>query len=267
MRETRRVSSGRRNFPPVLALPSLPTWITTEPVRFSSPSAMDGSACCAHKKAVRSMGQELPLTQIRMIADKFVEWQTPYGRPDPVRCPFVTQGKCISTKFHSPTFMAIGLYRAFEDTGEAAYKAAADRYITFYLSCMRAPATGGQRGVYPSYPYQNGMALAGFEKFRRHNPDEDSMDGKAAALYEWLVLWKWPEGSYFRNSYGSERHGVADSANSDDNCHMGRGLIGYYNVSGRKDVLYDAEGLARYYLTEAKVGSYDGCWSSDLGTW
>jgi hypothetical protein len=213
------------------------------------------------------MGMELPLAQIRMIADKFVEWQTPYGRPDPVRCPFVTQGKCISTKFHSPTFMAIGLYRTFEDTGEAIYKEAADRYITFYLSCMRNPPTGGQRQDYPSYPYQYGMALAGFESFRKHNPDEDSMDGKAAALYEWLTRWKWGEGSYFRNSYGSERHGVADSANSDDNCHMGRGLIGYYNVSGRKDVLYDAEGLARYYLTEAKAGSYDGCWSSDLGTW
>src|ERR1041385_5898371 len=100
------------------------------------------------------MGQELPLAQIRMIADRFVEWQTPYGRPDPDRCPFVTQGKCISTKFHSPTFMAIGLYRAFEDTGEAAYKAAADRYVTFYLSCMRDPPTGGQRQDYPSYPYQ-----------------------------------------------------------------------------------------------------------------
>jgi hypothetical protein len=163
--------------------------------------------------------------------------------------------------------MAIGLYRAFEETGEAAYKAAADRYITFYLSCMRDPPTGGQRQDYPSYPYQYGMALAGFETFRKHNPDEDSMDGKAAALYEWLALWKWGEGSYFRNGYGSERYDVADCANSDDNCHMGRGLIGYYHVSGRKDVLHDAEGLARYYLTEAKVGSYDGCWSSPLGTW
>jgi hypothetical protein len=213
------------------------------------------------------MGNELPLGQIRLIADRFVEWQTPYGRPDPDRCPFVTQGKCISTKFHSPTFMAIALYRAYAVTDAPAYKAAADRYITFYLACMRQPPVGGQRQDYPSYPYQYGMALAGYESFRQHNPQEDSMDGKAAALYEWLSLWRWPEGSYYRNSYGSPRHGVEDSANSDDNCHMGRGLMGYYAVSGRGDVLYDAEGLARYYLTEAREGSYDGCWSSVLGTW
>jgi hypothetical protein len=204
---------------------------------------------------------------LRKIADKFVEWQTPYGRPDPVRCPFVTQGKCISTKFHSPTFMAIGLYQAFAVTGNEAYKGAADRYVTFYLSCMRDPPTGGQRQDYPSYPYQYGMALAGYAAFRQYNPEEDSMEGKASALYEWLNLWKWPEGSYYRNGYGSPRHNVEDCANSDDNCHMGRGLIGYYAVSKRRDVLYDAEGLARYYLTEAQAGLYDGCWSTPLGTW
>jgi len=127
------------------------------------------------------MGNERSLEQIRLIADRFVEWQTPYGRPDPDRCPFVTQGKCISTKFHSPTFMAIGLYRAYAATDEPIYKAAADRYITFYLACMRQPPVGGQRQDYPSYPYQYGMALAGYELFRQHNPQEDSMDGKAAA--------------------------------------------------------------------------------------
>ncbi len=255
---------------PASALPFWRMWITTAKSKSSSRWAMDGSACCpakANLERLRKMQDQVTLTQIRMIADRFVEWQTPYGRPDPDRCPFVTPGKCISTRFHSPTFMAIGLYRAFEDTSEIVYKEAADRYIAFYLSCMRDPPTGGQRQDYPSYPYQYGMALAGFEMFRKHNPAEDSMDGKAAALYEWLARWKWEQGSYFRNGYGSERHGVIDSANSDDNCHMGRGLIGYYHVSGRRDVLYDAEGLARYYLTEAQTGSYDGCWSSALGTW
>jgi hypothetical protein len=33
----------------------------------------------------------------------------------------------------------------------------------------------------------------------------------------------------------------------------------YYAVSARRDMLYDADGLARYYLTEAREGSYDGC--------
>lgn len=207
------------------------------------------------------------LEALELIAGKFTDWQTTFGRPDPKRSPFVTQGKMISTKLHSPTFIGFGLYAAHRVTRNTAYKAAADRYMICYLAQIRDPPVGGQRQDYPSYPYQYGMALAGYAAFRKENPDEDSFDGKAAAIYEWLNLWKWPEGSYYRNGYGSARHGIPDNANSDDNCHMGRGLIGYHEVSGRKDVLYDAEGLARYYLTEAVLGSYDGCWSSKMGTW
>lgn len=206
-------------------------------------------------------------TQIRAIADRFAEWQTPYGRPDPRRCPFVTPHPSISTHFHSPSFMAIGLYAASDRLGEARYKEAADRYVAFFLAAMRDPPTGGQRQDWPSYPYQYGMALTAYAALRRHNPDERIFDGKAAALYEWLSLWRWPEGSYYRNSYGNEKHGVIDCANSDDNCHMGRGLVAYHAVSGRKDVLYDAFGLARYYLTPVTPGAFDGCWSDDLGTW
>lgn len=213
------------------------------------------------------MSSNLPVKQIRLLADRFTSWQTPYGRPDPRRCPFVTPGKCVSTHFHSPTFLAIGLYHAFKAMGDETYKAAADRYVTYYLAAMRDPPTGGQRQDYPSYPYQYGMALAGFGPFRMHNPDEDCLDGKAAALYEWLLRWRWAEGSYFRNGYGNAKHSVADCANSDDNCHMGRGLVAYHAVSGRADVLRDAEGLAAYYLTEMEPGTLKGCWSSALGTW
>jgi len=221
-------------------------------------------------EAAEPAGRErgpLPLDQIRMLAGRFAAWQTPFGRPDPERCPFVTLGKCISTQFHSPAFMATALYRAFEVTGDAAYKAAADRYVTFYFACLRDPPAGGQRLDYPSYPFQYGMALGGYRDFRRHNPEETSLDGKAAAIYEWLLRWRWDEGSYFRNSYGSEKDGVPDCGFSDDNTHMGRGLMGYYEVSGRPEVLEEAKGLARYYLTEAKLGSYQGCWSSAMGTW
>jgi hypothetical protein len=48
---------------------------------------------------------------------------------------------------------------------------------------------------------------------------------------------------------------------------MGRGLTGYYMVTGREDVLADAEGLPWYYLTECEPGTYKGCWSSVLGSW
>lgn len=208
-----------------------------------------------------------PEAPIRIVADRFAAWQNAYGRPDPKTCPFVTPHPAISTHFHSPTFMAIGLYAAFDTLGEARYKEAADRYIAFYLAAMRDPPTGGQRQDYPSYPYQYGMALAGYGAFRRHNPDERLFDGKASALFEWLTLWRWHEGSFYRNSYGNEKHGVVDCANSDDNCHMGRGLAAYHAVTGRRDVLHDALGLARYYLTDVVPGSFDGCWSDALGTW
>jgi hypothetical protein len=202
-----------------------------------------------------------------VLADRFVAWQTPYGRPDPERCPFVTPGKCISTQFHSPTFMAIGLYRAYAAMGNAAYKAAADRYVTFYFACLRDPPVEGQRLDYPSYPFQYGMGLAAYRDFKTHNPEETSLDGKAAAVFEWLLRWRWEEGSYFRNSYGSPKLGIVDCGNSDDNLHMGRGLMGYYAVSERPEVLTEAVGLARYYLTEVEPGSCVGCWSSALGTW
>jgi hypothetical protein len=208
-----------------------------------------------------------PLTQVRLLADRFAGWQTPYGRPDPKRCPFVTDSPAISPHLHSPTYLEFGLYRAYELTGDPLYKAAADRYFTFYFAAMCPPPEGGQRLDVPAYPFQYGMALGGYGPFRRHNPDEALLDAKADALFQWLLHWRWDEGSYFRNSYGSERHGVIDCANSDDNLHMGRGLVEYYRVRGRPEALAAAEGLAGYYLTEVEPGTYRGCWSSGLGTW
>jgi len=208
-----------------------------------------------------------PVAAVHLLAERFVSWQSSYGRPDPKTCPFVTPVPAVSTHFHSPTFLALGLYAAASAQGQPSWKAAADRYITFYLAAMRDPPVGGQRQDYPSYPYQYGMALAGYAAFRRNNPDECLFDGKASALYEWLVRWRWHEGSYFRNGYGNVQHGVPDCANSDDNCHMGRGLAGYFGVSQRGDVLHDAVGLARYYLTDVVPGTFVGCWSESLGTW
>jgi len=213
-------------------------------------------------------GRELPpLVQIGLLADRFVDWQTPYGRPDPARCPFVTPSPAISTHLHSPTYLAFGLYRAFEVTGEPAYKAAADRYVTFYMAALCPPPAAGQRLDVPSYPFQYGMGLGGYGAFRRHNPEEALLDAKAAAVFEWLLHFRWDEGSYFRNSYGSEKLGVVDCANSDDNLHMGRGLVAYAALSKRPEVLAEAEGLAGYYLTDVEPGTYQGCWSRKLGTW
>jgi hypothetical protein len=208
-----------------------------------------------------------PADKIRMLADAFAHWQTAYGRPDPATCPFVSKHPCITTHYHSPTFMALGLYAAFDATGDARYRDAADRYVTFYLSAMRDPPTGRQLWDHQAFPFEYGMALAGYAAFRTRHPEEPCFDGKAAAIYEWLTLWRWGQGSYYRNSYGLPAQGIEDCANSDDNCHMGRGLVGYYVHSKRGDVLTDAEGLAQYYLTEAEAGTYRGCWSTKLGTW
>lgn len=233
-----------------------------------------------------------PITDgILLLADRFTEWQTSYGRPDPTRCPFVLPESLVtSTHFHSPSFMAIGLYRAFEATGRRAYKAAADRYVTYYFACLREPAAqldaysrrwvehmGQRHGPDPNrdewaknilaWPFMYGMALAAYRDFKTANPDETALDSKAAALFRWLLHYRWERGSWFRNGYGDPDRGVPDAGNSDDNCHIGRGLMGYYATTQSPDVLREAQGLAEYYLTECRPGTYNGCWSSALGSW
>ena len=234
----------------------------------------------------------IPKEQICLLADTMAGWQTPYGRPDPKKCPFIYTDTFVSSmNFHSPTFMAIGLYQAYEATGEIKYKEAADRYIVGYFACLRnphnrpdfyaqtwlrlmedkfGPISPEQRmwaNNILQWPFIQGMALAGYRWFRRYNPDELALEAKASALYEWMQYWRWDEGSYYRNGYGDLKKGTIDNANSDDCCHMGRGLMGYYEVTKRKDVLADAEALARYYLTEVDPGTFKGCWSSKAGTW
>ncbi|MDP7674676.1 MAG: hypothetical protein QGI31_07570 [Dehalococcoidia bacterium] len=231
------------------------------------------------------------LDAVTLLADRFVSWQTPYGRVNPSTCPFVfTENMVTSCNFHSPTFLAIGLYHAWELTGINIYKEVADRYIVFYLSCLRNPpnepdhyaqdwiqfmeAEFGPNDYLKkwstnilNWPFIQGMALAGYKSFREINPYERAMDSKAAAIYEWLLYYRWEKGSYFRNGYGNRTHDVEDAANSDDLCHMGRGLIAYYELTKRKEVLRHSERLAQYYLTECELGTYKGCWSSRIGSW
>jgi len=105
------------------------------------------------------------------------------------------------------------------------------------------------------------MALAAYEAFRRQNPDETWLDAKAAAVLEWLLSFRWDEGSYFRNGYGHPKRGIVDCGFSEDNLNIGRGLVAYHAVSGDPDALAAALGLADYYLIDLKLGTYDGCWS------
>lgn len=208
-----------------------------------------------------------PAALVRLLADHFVSWQNSFGKPDPAKCPFVTPGKLGPTQLHSPTFLASALYNAFAATNEQRYRDAADRYVTYYFSTIRNPAPDGSGPNRLSRPWIFGMGLAAYHDFNKAHPDETALDGKAAAMLDWLRVFRWREGSYFRNGYGSPDGKIPDAANSDDNCHMGRGLMGYFAITKDESVLNDAEGLARYYLAEVEPGTYRGCWSSKLGTW
>src|SRR5262249_27852238 len=116
-------------------------------------------------------------------------------------------------------------------------------------------------------PFQYGMGLAGYAAFKQRNPEEALLDAKADAVFQWLLGFRWDEGSYFRNGYRSPPPAVMRTPHSADLSHMGRGLAGYHEVSGRADVVAEAEGLAGYYLTDVVPGTYRGCWSPEMGTW
>ena len=194
-----------------------------------------------------------PSHPARWLADKFVEWQNPYGRLDPGRCRVADGG----VRVISHSFIGISLYRAYAATKIPAYKAAADRYVLFYMGWMREP-----EHVHSAH---YGLALAAYREFRRHNPKERLFDARAASLFEYALEFRWNEGSYFRNGYAGGE--MQDAANSNDNCEMGRGLIAYFELTKDPKVLAEAEGLAKYFTTQVKPGTYRGCWSSELGTW
>jgi len=214
-----------------------------------------GAARAGEKVEVDRQGKrKYPASHpVRLLADTFVGWQTPCGRLDPVTCPLATYG----AKRSSHNFMCIALYRAYEATGIEAYKEAADRFAVFYLSVL-CPV--------PSLrPAHFGMGLIAYREFKRHNPKLTDWDPVAQSLFEWMKPWRWDEGSYYRNGYGGGK--MRDAGNITDNAHAGRGLMAYHAVTGRADVLAEAEGLSDYFLNEMKPGTYQGCWSSKLKMW
>ncbi|MBM4005699.1 MAG: hypothetical protein FJ295_20835 [Planctomycetes bacterium] len=191
------------------------------------------------------------------LADHFVAWQTPYGRLDANRIPAAIDDK----KAFVLPYIASAMYRAFDTTGNAAYQTAADRYWLYYLAteCHRQPALGA---YFTSA--RAGISLIPYHDFKRLHPQESAFDDAANSLYARLLEFRWDEGSYFRNGY---RGGSMDAANSDDNAAIGCGLMSYYAVTKKPEVLAHAEGLARYFLTECKPMTYQGVWSTANGNW
>ena len=217
------------------------------------------SPVAAAQKKIDNKDKSPAAGKLRWVADQFVRWQTPYGRIGREQVPVV--------KDYPQAFFSMELYKVFEATGDPAYKAAADRYFTYYLSRMcDAHDT----------PARHGIALANWGDFRRYNPQESDFDHRMGYLFQYLMSYRWDEGSYFRNGYkgdeetyfrnGKKEVGM-DAANACDLAVMGDGLLGYYGVTKDPKALEAAEGLAKFFLTECVPLSYQGCWSSKLGTW
>ena len=236
-----------------------------------------------------------PVAIARSIGDRFVYWQGPSGRPDAARCPFVSEGRFSPMLGHSSPPMTKALYLLFDRTGEERYKESADRYAVFSFTFPRDPVPpyrdrqrqlmldsamqkSPETQIDPrafnnimSRAWMYGWALdPPYTEFRRHNPEEDCFDARADSLFDWLQMHRTDRGHAYNVGYVSgvaEHPSVTDMAYTDDLRLVGRGLVGYYELTGRQDVLESALRLADYYLRPHTTGSPDGAFVESLGTW
>jgi hypothetical protein len=224
-----------------------------------------------------------PLDIARSLARRFVEWQAPSGRPDPQRCPFVTRkGQFYPPNTHPPAAMARGLYLLYGVTQEPELKLAADRYAVFGFSYQRDPVPGyacrqralwlrghADRALYnssASFQYGSGLDPA-WRDFRTFNPDEDCFDARADSLFDWLQTRRTERGQAYELGYPPPDPAIPDWAFTDDLRHVGQGLVGYYELTRREEVLDAAVRLADYYLRPVQVGTAEGAFIEEIGTW
>jgi hypothetical protein len=170
--------------------------------------------------------------------------------------------------------MVRALYRLYRTTKDPKYKQAADRYALFLINALHDPPTpfsntlaiDGVRRTSLSSSWMYGKALAPcYEEFCKHNPKEDFLERKAIALYRWLQRHR-RDDSYFGVGYPAPNQ-APDCQTSCDLGEVGYGLMGYYEISKRPEVLQDAAGLARFFLTDYVEGSGKGIWQPRLGVW
>lgn len=178
--------------------------------------------------------------------------------------------------------MAKALYLLFDRTGEARYKDAADRYAIFTFTFPRdpiAPFDDHQRAIWrsrtsdrplinnaASFQYGNALDPA-YRQFRRHNPDEDCFDARADSLFDWLQTRRTHRGHAYNLGYAPQDPSIPDWAFTDDLRMVGTGLVGYYELTRRPDVLDSALRLSDYYLRSYRPGTPDGAFVETLGTW
>ena len=128
------------------------------------------------------------------FGNRFVLWQSPYGSVDPVVCSYRSPGRdATGIQAIGPPVRA--LYRLFQATGEAQYKAAADRYATYLMNTLHDPPNpygsrveiNGHSVHSLSAAWMYGKALSPcFEWFSVMNPREGAYDQKAYWMYKWL---------------------------------------------------------------------------------
>lgn len=204
---------------------------------------------------------------VRHICDQIVSWQAPTGGVSLETCRYhrpPASGKAKAWSFGQDIpWLMRALYRFYDLTGEARYKAAADRYAVFFIACThdRVPA------------WQMGGALDPcYTLYREHNYKDDSLDPKVMAIYRWLLQYRTENPNYFDAGYGYRDdqgiyHSDEDVGYSNDLSDVGRGLLGYYQVFKDEEVLEHATKFSSYFTREHVPGSMEGVWSSKLGTW
>jgi len=234
----------------------------------SAASAATISMSAANSDAAQELDV---LANAKMLGDRLVAWQEPYGGPDLKLCPYRSDNNATVIQGIGPEVRA--LYRLFERTGAPVYKHAADRSAVFFLNTLHDPPTpysnlvkiNGKTLNLLSTAWMYGKGLSPcYEWFVRFNPQQTAFDLKARAIYGWLQRHR-RDDSYFGVGYPLGKH--EDAQFSCDLGEVGTGLVGFYKHTSHKAALDDAVGLARYFLTEYKEGSGRGIWSSKVGTW
>ena len=190
----------------------------------------------------------LAIQKLNWLADEYVENQLANGQIGPDWDP--------NPRGFVHGFIAIEMYKAYEATGNPAHKTAADMYFTYYMNRIVEAETT---------PANHGIMMYSWSKYKDHNPQSTEFDQRISDTYGYMQNFRWSEPSYFRNGYSST-DGM-DAANTCDLASMGVGLLNYYEKTGNAAALADAEGLAQYFVSECVPYTYQGAWSSPLGTW
>jgi hypothetical protein len=207
------------------------------------------AAPCGELRALA--GPSIAAQKLQWLADKFVENQLPSGQ--------ISSQWDPAPKDYPHSFFSMEMYKAYAATNNPSYKAAADKYFDYYLGAIDDASCG---------PARHGIALANWRDYKTYHPGSTAYDQRMNGIYNRMMSYRWNEGSYFRCGYSdpTDPHGL-DVAYTCDLAVVGDGLLSYYGATHNGAALYAAEGLGRYFVSEMTPLTYNGAWSSSIGTW